>query len=42
MSDAPVMTLREKVAGERRRLKSVRETLTAALPPALNDLRPAG
>jgi hypothetical protein len=31
MSDAPVMTLRERVAGERRRLKSVRETLTAAV-----------
>ena len=31
MVDTPVMTLREKVAGERRRLKSVRETLTAAV-----------
>ena len=31
MGDTPVMTLRERVAGERRRLKSVRETLTAAV-----------
>lgn len=31
MSSGPVMTLRERVAGERRRLKSVRETLTAAV-----------
>jgi hypothetical protein len=31
MGDTPAMTLREKVAGERRRLKSVRETLTAAV-----------
>jgi hypothetical protein len=31
MGDTPAMTLREKVAGERRRLKSVREVLTAAV-----------